>query len=167
MDQRSDAAGPPAPTLAHSRAQTRPPCRSRRSPQPSSPQEQQPQEACAPGAPGPLGPRSGADREDPVSSPPSPTTTLDGALRARPARGALLPSRPPVLRGGSSLVHQLLLALVCAGDALGSALGWGSPRVALIMGGFGLGAAAGPPARAWFPFPPRPRGPLPPGLAPL
>jgi diguanylate cyclase (GGDEF)-like protein/PAS domain S-box-containing protein len=85
-----------------------------------------------------------------VSAPPSPTTTLDGALRARPARGALLPSRPPVLRGGSSLVHQLLLALVCAGYALGSALGWGSREVALIMGDFGLSAAAGAAAVSCF-----------------
>ncbi|MDT0481323.1 MULTISPECIES: putative bifunctional diguanylate cyclase/phosphodiesterase [Streptomyces] len=85
-----------------------------------------------------------------MSSPPSPTTTLDGALRARPARGALLPSRPPVLRGGSSLVHQLLLALVCAGYAIGSALGWGSREVALIMGDFGLSAAAGAAAVSCF-----------------
>ncbi|MFE2219409.1 putative bifunctional diguanylate cyclase/phosphodiesterase [Streptomyces canus] len=85
-----------------------------------------------------------------MSSPPSPTTTLDGALRARPARGALLPSRPPVLRGGSSLVHQLLLALMCAGYALGSALGWGSSEVALIMGDFGLSAAAGTAAVSCF-----------------
>ncbi|WP_326664014.1 putative bifunctional diguanylate cyclase/phosphodiesterase [Streptomyces canus] len=85
-----------------------------------------------------------------MSSPPSPTTTLDGALRARPARGALLPSRPPVLRGGSSLVHQLLLALMCAGYALGSALGWGSSEVALVMGDFGLSAAAGTAAVSCF-----------------
>ncbi|MFI6439666.1 putative bifunctional diguanylate cyclase/phosphodiesterase [Streptomyces sp. NPDC050759] len=85
-----------------------------------------------------------------MSAPPSPTTTLDGALRARPARAALLPSRPPVLRGGSSLVHQLLLALLCAGYALGSALGWGSPELALIMGDFGLSAAAGAAAVSCF-----------------
>ncbi|MDQ0764097.1 putative bifunctional diguanylate cyclase/phosphodiesterase [Streptomyces canus] len=85
-----------------------------------------------------------------MSSPPSPTTTLDGALRARPARAALLPSRPPVLRGGSSLVHQLLLALVCAAYAVGSALGWGSRELALIMGDFGLSAAAGTAAVSCF-----------------
>ncbi|MFF1724972.1 EAL domain-containing protein [Streptomyces sviceus] len=84
-----------------------------------------------------------------MSSPPSPTTTLDGALRARPARGAL-PSRPPAARGGSSLVHQLLLALVCGGYALGSAVDWGSREVALIMGDFGLSAAAGTAAVSCF-----------------
>ncbi|MEU0028364.1 EAL domain-containing protein [Streptomyces sp. NPDC006335] len=84
-----------------------------------------------------------------MTSPPSPTTTLDGALRARPARGAL-PSRPSAPRSGSSLVHQLLLALVCAGYAIGSALGWGSREVALIMGDFGLSAAAGTAAVSCF-----------------
>ncbi|MEU6374616.1 EAL domain-containing protein [Streptomyces sp. NPDC046909] len=77
-----------------------------------------------------------------MSSPPPPTTTLNGALRAQPSPGALLP-RPPVPGGGASLVHQLVLALVCAGYAVGSALGWGSEQVALVMGDFGLAAAAG------------------------
>ncbi|MGC0337649.1 putative bifunctional diguanylate cyclase/phosphodiesterase [Streptomyces sp. SLBN-8D4] len=91
-----------------------------------------------------------------MSSPPSPTTTLDGALRARPARGAL-PSRPPAARGGSSLVHQLLLALVCAGYAIGSAFDWGSPEVALIMGDFGLSAAAAIAAVSCFVYARNPR----------
>ncbi|GGJ47377.1 putative bifunctional diguanylate cyclase/phosphodiesterase [Streptomyces brasiliensis] len=77
-----------------------------------------------------------------MSSPPTLTTTLDGALRARPPAGAP-PTRPPVLGGGSALVHQLALALVCAAYAVGSAFGWGSEEVALIMGDFGLTAAAG------------------------
>ncbi|MES5817225.1 EAL domain-containing protein [Streptomyces sp. RG80] len=77
-----------------------------------------------------------------MSSPPPPTTTLNGALRAQPSPGALLP-RPPASGGRKSLVHQLVLALVCAGYAVGSALGWGSQEVALIMGDFGLSAAAG------------------------
>ncbi|WP_329440761.1 EAL domain-containing protein [Streptomyces canus] len=85
-----------------------------------------------------------------MSSPSSPTTTFDGALRTRPVRAALLPSRPPLLRGGSSLVRQLLLALVCAVYAIGSALGWGSREVALIMGDFGLSAAAGTAAVSCF-----------------
>ncbi|ELP61543.1 putative bifunctional diguanylate cyclase/phosphodiesterase [Streptomyces turgidiscabies] len=55
--------------------------------------------------------------------------------------GALL-ARRPVSGEGTSLVTQLVLALVCAGYAVGSALGWGSPRLALIMGDFGLSAAA-------------------------
>ncbi|QMV09812.1 EAL domain-containing protein [Streptomyces lincolnensis] len=166
MDERSDAAGPPTATLAHGGAQTRPPRqppeparqsrRSRRPPQPSSsqspqqsPQAQRPQEACAPSAPGPEGPRSGADREGPVSSPSPSTTTLASVPRAKPAPGAPR-TRPPAMGLGSSLVHQLTLALVCAGYAVGSALGWGSREVALIMGDFGLSAAAGTAAVSCF-----------------
>ncbi|GCB45819.1 bifunctional diguanylate cyclase/phosphodiesterase [Streptomyces sp. NL15-2K] len=84
-----------------------------------------------------------------MSSPPSSTTTLDGALRAQPSPGAP-PIRPPASGGGSSLVPQLVLALVCAGYAVGSALGWGSQQVALIMGDFGLSAAAGAAAVSCF-----------------
>ncbi|MFJ3666572.1 putative bifunctional diguanylate cyclase/phosphodiesterase [Streptomyces sp. NPDC090106] len=82
-----------------------------------------------------------------MSSPPPPTTTLNGALRAETSprassSGVPLP-RPPAPGGMTSLVHQLVLALVCAGYAVGSALGWGSAELALIMGDFGLSAAAG------------------------
>ncbi|MFZ3597108.1 putative bifunctional diguanylate cyclase/phosphodiesterase [Streptomyces sp. BH104] len=49
------------------------------------------------------------------------------------------PARAPQ-RGASGA--QLLLALLCAGFAVGSALGWGSDRLALIMGDFGLSLAA-------------------------
>ncbi|MFF4831614.1 putative bifunctional diguanylate cyclase/phosphodiesterase [Streptomyces sp. NPDC001315] len=76
-----------------------------------------------------------------MSSPPPSVTTLDGALRAQPPSQAPL-FRRPVSGGGSSLVPQLVLALVCAGYAVGSAFGWGSSEVALIMGDFGLSAAA-------------------------
>lgn len=48
------------------------------------------------------------------------------------------------------MVRQLVLALVCAGYALGSALGWGSREAALIMGDFGLSAAAGAGAVSCF-----------------
>ncbi|MFM9704621.1 putative bifunctional diguanylate cyclase/phosphodiesterase [Streptomyces galilaeus] len=80
-----------------------------------------------------------------MSSPPTSTTLLDGAPRAQaPAPAGTPPARPPSFgRPGSTTVHQLLLALVCAGYAVGSALGWGSDHVALIMGDFGLSAAAG------------------------
>lgn len=60
------------------------------------------------------------------------------------APGAVL-ARPPVPElsdGGSGLVSQLVLAVVCAGYATGAALGWGSHGVALFMGDFGLSAAA-------------------------
>ncbi|MCP3816799.1 EAL domain-containing protein [Streptomyces sp. A3M-1-3] len=57
------------------------------------------------------------------------------------APGALL-SRRAVPGGGKSLLAQLMLALVCGGYAAGAALGWGSPQLALVMGDFGLSAAA-------------------------
>jgi diguanylate cyclase (GGDEF)-like protein/PAS domain S-box-containing protein len=78
-----------------------------------------------------------------VSSPPTvPTTTLPGTLRAQRPAGAPLP-RPPAVGGGTSMVHQLVLAVLCAGYAVGSALDWGSSEIALVMGDFGLAAAAG------------------------
>ncbi|CAM5519814.1 membrane associated phosphodiesterase [Streptomyces spiroverticillatus] len=58
------------------------------------------------------------------------------------APGAVLAQRPTTGRSGSGLLPQLLLALVCGGYAAGSALGWGSAEVALIMGDFGLAVAA-------------------------
>ncbi|MBH5337153.1 EAL domain-containing protein [Streptomyces pactum] len=58
------------------------------------------------------------------------------------ATGAVL-ARPPVASGGGAgLLPQLLLALVCGGYATGALLGWGSPRLAVVMGDFGLSAAA-------------------------
>ncbi|WP_406333022.1 putative bifunctional diguanylate cyclase/phosphodiesterase [Streptomyces sp. NBC_00203] len=62
--------------------------------------------------------------------------------------GALLTRRPAL--GGTGLFSQLVLALVCAGYAVGSALGWGSASLALIMGDFGLSAAAGTAAVSCF-----------------
>jgi len=83
-----------------------------------------------------------------VSSPPSATTTLNGALRDRTSPGARQPGPPA--SGGCGLVQQLVLALVCAGYAVGSAFDWGSRQVALIMGDFGLSAAAGTAAVSCF-----------------
>ncbi|MFB7498204.1 putative bifunctional diguanylate cyclase/phosphodiesterase [Streptomyces sp. NPDC056161] len=78
-----------------------------------------------------------------MTSPPTvTTTTLPRSLRAQRPAGAPLP-RPPAVGGGTSMVHQLVLALLCAGYAVGSALDWGSSEIALIMGDFGLAAAAG------------------------
>jgi diguanylate cyclase (GGDEF)-like protein/PAS domain S-box-containing protein len=91
-----------------------------------------------------------------VTSPPPPAPALDGALRARPAPGPLLP-RPSAGTGGAGLARQLALALVCAVYAIGSAFGWGSERLAVIMGDFGLGAAAGAAAVSCFLYA---RGPL-------
>ncbi|MFI5797202.1 putative bifunctional diguanylate cyclase/phosphodiesterase [Streptomyces sp. NPDC051677] len=78
-----------------------------------------------------------------MSPPPTSTTLLDGAVRTQAPTGAPCTARPPAGGPGSNLVHQLLLALMCAGYAVGSALGWGSDELALIMGDFGLTAAAG------------------------
>lgn len=58
------------------------------------------------------------------------------------ATGAVLVPPQPVPGGRGGLVPQLLLALVCGGYTTGAALGWGSTEVALVMGDFGLAAAA-------------------------
>lgn len=63
--------------------------------------------------------------------------------------GALL-SRRQLYGAGTGLIPQLVLALVCAGYAFGSALGWGSAGLALFMGDFGLSAAAGTAAVSCF-----------------
>ncbi|MFF4083263.1 putative bifunctional diguanylate cyclase/phosphodiesterase [Streptomyces sp. NPDC001777] len=57
------------------------------------------------------------------------------------ALGALL-SRRSAVCGPSALFWQLLLGFVCAGYAVGAALGWGSRQLSLFMGDFGLSAAA-------------------------
>ncbi|MFJ2403476.1 putative bifunctional diguanylate cyclase/phosphodiesterase [Streptomyces xanthochromogenes] len=58
------------------------------------------------------------------------------------APGAIL-TRPPMTGGGGTgMVSQLVLALICAGYATGAFLGWGSDELAQIMGDFGLSAAA-------------------------
>ncbi|MEU9777416.1 EAL domain-containing protein [Streptomyces sp. NPDC047968] len=56
-----------------------------------------------------------------------------GVLAARESAHG---GRNPALR------QQLALAAVCAAYGVGAALGWGSPRLALVMGDFGLSAAA-------------------------
>lgn len=56
--------------------------------------------------------------------------------------GAFLARRPAAGGAVAALVPQLLLGLVCGGYAIGSAFGWGSGRLALFMGDFGLSAAA-------------------------
>ncbi|MFD9095916.1 putative bifunctional diguanylate cyclase/phosphodiesterase [Streptomyces collinus] len=144
MDERSDAAEPPAATLAHGHAQTRPP----HEPSQPPPQAGRPQEA--PGAARAAGHGYGAEREAPVNAPPSLSTALDGGLRAPHLPGAPLPSRPPAAGDGSRLVQQLVLALVCGAYAIGSTFDWGSQAVALVMGDFGLSAAAGTAAVSCF-----------------
>lgn len=70
-----------------------------------------------------------------MSTHPTPTTALGASMYS----GGQAPVRAPQ-RGGTRA--QLLLALLCAGFAVGSAVGWGSDRLALIMGDFGLSLAA-------------------------
>ncbi|CAM5725930.1 Membrane associated phosphodiesterase OS=Streptomyces fumanus OX=67302 GN=GCM10018772_53810 PE=4 SV=1 [Streptomyces fumanus] len=91
-----------------------------------------------------------------MTSPPPPAPTLDGALRTRPAPGPLLTRPSAGTGGGTGLARQLALALVCAVYAVGSAFGWGSERLALIMGDFGLGAAAAAAAVSCFLYARRP-----------
>ncbi|MFE9458032.1 putative bifunctional diguanylate cyclase/phosphodiesterase [Streptomyces californicus] len=56
------------------------------------------------------------------------------------ALGALLSPRSAA--GSTGTRSRILLGLVCAGYSVGAAVGWGSPRVAVFMGDFGLAAAA-------------------------
>ncbi|MFG3503905.1 putative bifunctional diguanylate cyclase/phosphodiesterase [Streptomyces sp. NPDC047821] len=44
--------------------------------------------------------------------------------------------------GSGNMVCQLLLAVLCGAYATGAAVGWGSEQMALVMGDFGLSAAA-------------------------
>jgi diguanylate cyclase (GGDEF)-like protein/PAS domain S-box-containing protein len=64
-------------------------------------------------------------REEPVSAP-----------------GAVLTQPSARIGGRVGLLLQLLLAVLCGGYATGSAFGWGSAEAALVMGDFGLCAAA-------------------------
>ncbi|MEU9452556.1 EAL domain-containing protein [Streptomyces sp. NPDC048277] len=91
-----------------------------------------------------------------MTAPTSVTTTLPGALRAQSPAGKPQ-TRPPAVGGGTGMVRQLALALICAGYAVGSAFDWGSNQVALFMGDFGLTAAAGTAAVSCFLYARSPR----------
>ncbi|MFH8566146.1 putative bifunctional diguanylate cyclase/phosphodiesterase [Streptomyces sp. NPDC017988] len=83
-----------------------------------------------------------------MSAPPATTVLEAGPSSAPPA-----PGTPPARRslsGGRGLVSQFALLLICGAYALGSALGWGSERLALIMGDFGLSVAAAAAAVSCF-----------------
>ncbi|MEU2439830.1 putative bifunctional diguanylate cyclase/phosphodiesterase [Streptomyces rubradiris] len=84
-----------------------------------------------------------------MSAPTSVTTPLGSAVRA-PHPHEAPPSRRPVAGENRRLMEQLVLALVCAAYAGGSAFGWGSDRVADVMGDFGLSAAAAAAAVSCF-----------------
>ncbi|MEU5577365.1 EAL domain-containing protein [Streptomyces huasconensis] len=142
MGGRSDAAGKPSPTLAHTG--------------PQAPARREPHERAAPhpAAPGPPrrtradGHAGDADQGDPVSAPPTTSVLAAGPCSAPP------PPRAPQIRhpqqGGRGVVSQVVLLLICGAYALGSALGWGSERLALIMGDFGLSVAAATAAVSCF-----------------
>ncbi|MFI5978735.1 putative bifunctional diguanylate cyclase/phosphodiesterase [Streptomyces sp. NPDC051452] len=91
-----------------------------------------------------------------MSAPPSVTSTLDEAVRAPHPHDAPPPCRPPG-RAWSRLTEQLALAAVCAAYAVGAAFDWGNEEVALIMGDFGLAAAAGTAAVSCFLYARTPR----------
>ncbi|MFE0729332.1 putative bifunctional diguanylate cyclase/phosphodiesterase [Streptomyces antibioticus] len=87
-----------------------------------------------------------------MSSPTTSTPVLDGVDTAprTPAPVTAPQAGPPSAGVKPNLVHQLVLALLCGGYGLGSALGWGSDQLALVMGDFGLTAAAGTAAVSCF-----------------
>ncbi|WP_345044789.1 putative bifunctional diguanylate cyclase/phosphodiesterase [Streptomyces sannanensis] len=64
------------------------------------------------------------------------------------APGAVVPRRSAP--GGTGLLPQLTLALMCAGYATGAAFGWGTRQLALFMGDFGLSFAAAAAAGSCF-----------------
>ncbi|MGW0536454.1 putative bifunctional diguanylate cyclase/phosphodiesterase [Streptomyces sp. NPDC003032] len=84
-----------------------------------------------------------------MSAPPA-TTVLEASLSsAPPAPRAPSSARRP-MPGGRGLVSQLTLLLICGAYAMGSAIGWGSERLALVMGDFGLSVAAAAAAISCF-----------------
>ncbi|KUN81940.1 phosphodiesterase [Streptomyces bungoensis] len=90
------------------------------------------------------------------ASPSVTAASLDGVLSAPHAPGTP-PHRPPAAGDGSRLVPQLVLALVCGAYAVGSTFDWGSKELALVMGDFGLSAAAGTAAVSCFRYARGPR----------
>ncbi|MGW5328711.1 putative bifunctional diguanylate cyclase/phosphodiesterase [Streptomyces sp. NPDC004014] len=92
-----------------------------------------------------------------MNAPPALTGTLDGTPLAAAAPPAPAPARPPSAAQGSRLVPQLVLALVSGAYAIGSMFDWGSREVALVMGDFGLSAAAGAAAVSCFRYARAPR----------
>ncbi|MDX2606056.1 EAL domain-containing protein [Streptomyces caniscabiei] len=86
-----------------------------------------------------------------MSTRPSSASTLDPTLRAaKPLPGPQSPGGRAPAPGRGSLRAQLVLALLCAAYAVGAAFGWGNEQVALVMGDFGLSAAAAAAAVSCF-----------------
>lgn len=72
---------------------------------------------------------------------PGPTA---GSTPAKGAGGGAGGARgpDPTRSDNGVVITQVVLGLICAGYATGAALGWGSEQLALVMGDFGLSAAA-------------------------
>ncbi|GGS10444.1 membrane associated phosphodiesterase [Streptomyces aureoverticillatus] len=77
-------------------------------------------------------------------------TVLEGRIGSPVPPPGTPTARRPASGGGAGLLSQVVLLLVCGGYATGAALGWGSDRLALIMGDFGLSAAAAAAAVSCF-----------------
>ncbi|MFF6784420.1 EAL domain-containing protein [Streptomyces sp. NPDC012510] len=80
----------------------------------------------------------------------SSASTLSPAPRSAKPLSEPPPGGSTSPRTGASLRAQLVLALLCAAYAVGAAFGWGNERVALVMGDFGLSAAAAAAAVSCF-----------------
>ncbi|MGW0603768.1 putative bifunctional diguanylate cyclase/phosphodiesterase [Streptomyces sp. NPDC002640] len=90
-----------------------------------------------------------------MSSPSLSPPVLDGGgcRTPEPRLSAALPGptrQLSLVRRAVALTPLLLLTLLCGGYALGSAVGWGSHRMALVMGDFGLSAAGATAAVSCF-----------------
>ncbi|MEU1024367.1 diguanylate cyclase, partial [Streptomyces sp. NPDC005904] len=75
-----------------------------------------------------------------MSAPPS-TTVLEAGLSSAPLHPRV-PSAGHPAPGGGGFVPRFALLLICGTYVMGSAIGWGSHRLALFMGDFGLSIAA-------------------------
>lgn len=75
-----------------------------------------------------------------MSAPPS-TTVLEAGLSSAPLHPRA-PSAGHPAPGGGGFVPRFALLLICGTYVMGSAIGWGSHRLALFMGDFGLSIAA-------------------------
>jgi diguanylate cyclase (GGDEF)-like protein/PAS domain S-box-containing protein len=78
---------------------------------------------------------------NPEAAPPRQAAAPAALERTVSAPGVLLTS-PARTGGRRALLPRLIVAALCGGYATGAALGWGSGELALIMGDFGLTAAA-------------------------
>lgn len=77
-----------------------------------------------------------------VPCPHPPDSIGDTSVSAPASAFGAFFSRQSTAGGASGAVSQILLGLVCGGYAVGAAFGWGSSELALVMGDFGLSAAA-------------------------